>query len=95
LKAHFELYEKYGKAPQTRHLGQPLAYMRTETGDPNEYVHIWVYENAADREARRAAMQSDPEWLAHTKRNAELGALVRQQNKLMTPVDFFDFKAPA
>jgi hypothetical protein len=30
--------------------------MRTETGDPNEYVHIWVYENAADREARRAAM---------------------------------------
>ena len=94
LKAHFELYEKYGKGPQTRHLGQPLAYLRTETGDPNEYVHIWVYENAADREVKRAAMQSDPEWLAYTKRSAELGALVRQNNKLMTPVDFFDFKAP-
>ncbi len=95
LKAHFELYETYGKGPQTRHLGQPLAYLRTETGDPNEYVHIWVYQNAADREAKRAAMQSDPEWLEYTKRSAELGALVRQQNKLMTPVDFFDFKAPA
>ena len=95
LKAHFELYEKYGKAPQTRHLGQPLAYLKTETGDPNEYVHIWVYENAADREAKRAAMQSDPDWQAYTKRSAELGALVRQNNKLMTPVDFYDFNAPA
>ena len=95
LKAHLERYEKYGKTPQTRHLGQPPAYLMAETGDPNEYLHIWVYENAADREARRAAMRSDPEWLEYTKRSAELGALVRQNNKLMTPVDFFDFKAPA
>jgi hypothetical protein len=95
LNAHFALYEKYGKGPQTRHLGQPLAYLKTETGDPNEYVHIWVYQDAADRAARRAAMQSDPEWLDYTKRSAELGALIRQQNKLMTPVDFFDFKPPA
>ena len=95
LKAHFALYEKYGKEPQSRHLGQPHAYLRTETGDPNEYVHIWVYENAADREAKRAAMQSDPEWIDYIKRSAELGVLVRQNNKLMTPVDFFDFKAPA
>src|SRR3546814_622072 len=51
LKAHFEVYEKYGKPAQTRHLGQPLVYLRTETGDPNEYVHIWVYENAADRKS--------------------------------------------
>ena len=95
LNAHFALYEKYGKGPQTRHLGQPLAYLKTETGDPNEYVHIWVYQDAADRAARRAAMQSDPEWQDYTKRSGELGALIRQQNKLMTPVDFFDFKPPA
>ena len=95
LQAHFELYEKYGKAPQTRHLGQPLAYSKGETGDPNEYLHIWVYQSAGDRETRRAAMQSDPEWLDYTKRSAELGALVSQSNKLMTPVDFFDFKPPA
>ncbi len=90
LKAHFEVYEKFGKAPQTRHLGQPLVYMRTETGDPNEYVHIWVYENAGDRERRRAAMQADPDWQDYLKRSAELGALVSQSNKLMVPVDFFD-----
>ena len=90
LKAHFDLYERYGKPPQTRHLGEPLAYLRTETGDPNEYVHIWVYENAGDRETKRAAMLADPDWQDYLRRSAELGALISQTNRLMTPVDFFD-----
>ena len=94
LKAHMDLYAQFGKGPQTKHLGTPLAYLKTETGDPNEYVHIWVYENAGDREAKRAAMWADPDWLAYTKRSAELGALIKQDNRLMTPVDFFDFNPP-
>ncbi len=89
LKAHFALYEQYGKPAQTRHLGEPLAHLRTETGDPNEYVHIWVYENASDREKKRAAMQADPDWQDYLRRSAELGALIAQTNKLMVPVDFF------
>jgi len=89
MKTHFELYEKYGKPAQTRHLGQPLVYLRTETGDPNEYLHIWVYENAGDREKKRAAMQADPDWQDYLKRSTELGALISQSNKLMVPVDFF------
>jgi hypothetical protein len=89
IKKHLELYEKMGKGPQSRHLGQPLAYLVTETGDPNEYVHIWVYQDAADRERRRAAMQADPEWVAYTQESAKLGALEHQNNKLMRPVDFF------
>lgn len=89
IKKHLELYEEKGKPAQTRHLGQPLAYLITETGDPNQYVHIWMYENAGDREAKRAAMQADPDWLAYTQASAELGALEKQENKLMRPVDFF------
>ena len=92
MKEHLELYEKYGKGPQSKHLGQPLAYMTTETGDPNEYVHIWIYENAGDREAKRTAMWSDPDWLDYTKKSRALGALIEQHNKLMKPVDFFDIK---
>ncbi|WP_292882895.1 NIPSNAP family protein [Nisaea sp.] len=92
IKKHLEIYEKYGKAPQTKHLGQPLAYMVTETGNPNTYMHIWVYESAGDREAKRAAMWADPDWLEYTKKSAELGGLVEQQNCLMKPVDFFKIK---
>ena len=94
IKRHLALYAEYGKPPQTRHLGEPLAYLTTETGDPNEYMHIWVFESAADREARRAAMWQDPDWLEYIRRSAELGALVSQHNKLMTPVDFFNFARP-
>jgi len=88
INKHLELYEKYGKEPQFRCLGEPLCYLRTETGDPNEYVHIWVYENAGDREAKRAKMWSDPAWLDYVRRSAELGALEAQSNKLMNPASF-------
>jgi hypothetical protein len=92
IKKHIALYEKMGKEPQTRHLGQPLAYMTTETGNPNQYIHIWVYEDAADREKRRAAMWKDPEWLAYIEESAKMGALEAQENRLMNPVSFFPIK---
>ncbi|WP_029057150.1 NIPSNAP family protein [Stappia stellulata] len=90
LAAHLALYEKHGKAPQTRHLGQPVAFLLTETGDPNEYIHIWAYEDAGDREARRAEMWADPDWLDYLRRSADLGALESQTNRLMKPAPFFD-----
>ena len=49
IKKHLELYLEHGWEPQTRNLGKPLLYAMTETGDPNSYVHVWVYEDAADR----------------------------------------------
>ncbi len=92
IKKHLALYEKMGKTPQTRHLGQPLAFMTTEAGNVNQYIHIWVYENAVDREKRRVAMWADPEWLAYVEESAKLGALEAQENRLMTPVPFFPIK---
>jgi hypothetical protein len=90
IKAHLALYEKLGKPAQTRHLGQPLAYMTTETGNPNQYIHIWKYDDAADRATKRGAMQADPDWVNYTQESAKLGALEAQENRLMIPVPFFD-----
>ena len=42
LKKHLELYAKMGAEPQSRNLGKPLLYMTTETGNPNQYIHIWA-----------------------------------------------------
>ena len=94
IKKHLEVYEQFGKAPQTKHLGQPIAYLVTETGNVNQYVHIWGYENAGDREAKRAAMWADPDWITYTQESAKLGALESQKNKLVKNVDFYDFKNP-
>lgn len=89
LKAHLALYAELGAAPQTKHLGAPLAYMVTETPNPNQYVHAWVYDSAGDRETKRAAMWADPDWLKYVGESARLGALDQQENRLLTPVDFF------
>jgi hypothetical protein len=86
------LYEEYGLKAQKRHLGEPLAYLITESGEVNTYVHIWVYQDAADRAARRAAMQADPEWQVFMQKNAEAGYLIAQRNNLMTPASFAPIK---
>ena len=90
IGAHLALYAEKGITAQKRHLGEPLFYGACETGDPNQYVHIWVYENAADRERKRAAMQADPDWQAYLAASAEAGWLVRQENKLMVNAPFFE-----
>ncbi len=88
IKAHLEIYEKHGLGPQTRHLGKPALYATTEVGDVNSYVHVWAYKDLADRTAKRAAMWADPEWIAYTKKSAELGALVSQENKILVATSF-------
>lgn len=89
IKTHLALYEEFGLKPQTKHLGQPLLYAATEVGDVNSYVHIWAYADLADRTTKRAAMWADPEWLAYTKKSAELGALIKQENTILVATSFF------
>jgi hypothetical protein len=94
MQAHLDIYEQYGYPTQIKHLGKPLAYMVTESGEMNTIVHIWVYENAADREKRRAAMAADPDWQVYLKKNAEAGNLESQVTKLMNPVKFVPLAKP-
>lgn len=86
------LYEKYGKAPQEKHLGKPVLYGITETGKINTYIHVWAYEDAADRAKRRAAMQADPDWQTFVKNSSEAGYLITQKNQILNPAPFFDLK---
>jgi len=90
LKAQLALYEQYGWPAQRRTLGHPVVYASTETGDVNTYVHIWAYEDAADRARKRAALQADPDWIAYLKKSAEAGYLLSQRNAILTPTGFFD-----
>ena len=88
LKKQLALYEKYGLAVQKRHYGEPLAWLVSETGDVNSYVHIWVYEDAADRNRKRTALFNDPEWLAYLEKSGEAGYVIKQESKLMSPAPF-------
>jgi hypothetical protein len=89
INKQIALYQSSGWEAQTRNLGQPLLYAVTETGDVNAYVHVWVYEDAADRQSKRAALMADPDWLAYLALSAEAGYLISQANTILTTVPFF------
>ncbi len=50
------LYEKEGWDIQKKHLGRCYGWFTTIEGELNTIVHMWAYDDQADRERRRAAM---------------------------------------
>ncbi len=87
------LYEKHGLAAQKRHFGEPLAWLVSETGDVNTYVHIWVYEDADDRSRTSATRCSRiRNGSRYIEMNAEAGYLLKQESKLMSPAPFAPIK---
>ena len=88
LRDFLALYEKEGLPVQKKHLGNLVGLFTTEVGNVNEIVHIWGYEDLADRTRRRAAMAADPDWKIYVKKLSESGLLVDQQTSLMVPAKF-------
>jgi hypothetical protein len=88
IQKALELYKEHGFEAQTRNLGKPVIYAFTEVGDVNTYVHVWAYEDIADRAAKRANMQADPDWQTYLKKSAEAGYLIAQQNKILVATGF-------
>ena len=80
---YMKIYEEFGLGPQSKHLGQPVGWYYSEVGNLNQITHIWAYEDMADRTARRAAMQADPDWGAYLKKIAEADILLGQQNEIL------------
>jgi hypothetical protein len=88
LKAFLDLYEAEALPIQLRHLGKLVGYFTTEIGTQNQVVHLWGYESMADRERRRAAMESDPAWSAYRQKSAASGNVQYQENKILKSVSF-------
>ncbi|NEI71619.1 NIPSNAP family protein [Rhizobium lusitanum] len=89
VSAQLAAYAREGFAAQSRHLGDPLFYGTVETGDVNAYVHLWQFQDAADRERRRAALYTDEQWLAYRRLSAEAAFQTEQTNMLLKPAFFW------
>lgn len=89
IRKHMALYGEHGYDVQRRHLGDPVVYGAVETGDVNSYIHVWQFDDAADRAAKRASMAADPEWQAYLAKSAEAAYLVSQTNTIITQAPFF------
>ena len=88
LRDFLSLYATEGRAVQIEHLGACHGYYTTEVGELNQVVHLWAYEDMADREARRNALEADPRWLAYRRKASAAGHVIRQSNALLKQVDF-------
>lgn len=86
MTSYLERYEKYALPLQLHHLGRLLGFFVSEIGPLNQVLHIWVYDDFADRERRREALDADPAWLAFKELN--VGTFVAQEVKIMRGTRF-------
>lgn len=86
MNVYREHYEKNGLPVQQRVLGNFLGFFTSDIGELNQSVALWGYESLADREARRAVLAKDPEWLEYLK--ASPGVILRQENRILLPATF-------
>lgn len=91
LGEFLKLYEAEGLPIQSKHLGKPFGWFVTEIGNVNQIVHIWAYEDLADRDRRRKAMQSDPGWAAYLAKAS--GYFMKMENKILRAAAFAPLKA--
>jgi hypothetical protein len=71
---------------QQKYCGNLIFYSTSETGTLNQIVQVWAYRDAADRDARRAALWADPAFVALGARALPL--IQHQENRLLKPARF-------
>ena len=88
LPAFLKLYETKGWPVQTEHLGTPVGwYVSHDIGELNQIVHLWRYDDHADRDRRRAALMADPRWQEYLVEAAPM--FQRMENKILRGTPFF------
>jgi hypothetical protein len=90
LPAFVKIYEEKAWPLQQKYLGNCLGWYTTIEGELNTVVHLWGYEDQADREKRRNAMAADPAWGDYLRTLAEAGVLVKMENRITRPTPFFE-----
>ncbi len=65
--AFLDAVERLGLPVMRRVHGGLVGYFVPESGCLNQVVHLWAYEDFADRAARRARLDGDEAWQAYLK----------------------------
>jgi hypothetical protein len=88
LNEFLKLYETEGLPLQLKYLGHCVGwYVGNDIGPLSQVVHLWAYEDIADRDARRAKMAADPAWAKYLEKAGPL--LNTMENKILRPAPYF------
>jgi hypothetical protein len=83
LHAYLEEHMRTALPIMRKYLGEPFAYFTTETGELNQFVHLWRYASMADREQRRAALYADARWLEYRDQTGDRALVLAQHNRIL------------
>ena len=86
-REYLRLYEAEGLAIQQRILGRMVGYYRTDTGELNQIVHLWAYEDMNERTERRERLMQDANFVAYVDKMMPL--LQSQSSRILIPAPFF------
>ncbi|SEK53598.1 NIPSNAP protein [Bosea lupini] len=86
VRDYLDLYVAEGMELQISHLGHLIGWFTTDTGVVNEVVHMWRFEDAGDRERRRAAMEADPRWQVFRAKTAPY--VLEMRSRILRPTHF-------
>ena len=93
LPEYLRLQREVGRPIRGDRFGKFEGAWSTEFGTLNQYVHLWSYADAGDRQRQRAELGKDERWknefLAATR-----SMVLVQENKLLFPVEGVPFTAP-
>lgn len=82
------LYQQAALPLQQKYLGHLIGFYVSEVGPLNQVVHLWGFDSLAERERRRAEMESDPGWPAYRNALRELDVVVEQHSQLLRSAAF-------
>jgi len=85
-----KIYQELGADVQLRILGGLVGAFTTEIGPLNQVIHLWGYEDMADRAKRRAALGADKDWPKYIQKALPL--LDHMENKILVPLPWSPVK---
>ena len=87
LSAYLKAHMAKALPLMRKYLGEPHGYYTTESGDLNQFVHLWHFDSMADHEVRRAAMYADAAWVAYRERTGEKDRGLHRYNCILKTLE--------
>ncbi|HEY9097049.1 MAG TPA: NIPSNAP family protein [Hydrogenophaga sp.] len=83
-REYMRIYNAQAREVQTGILGRLVSLMQPESGDLNQLIFLWAFDNFEERKARRATLLADERFTEFRK--AVKGLLIRQESQLLSAI---------
>ena len=84
VREYLRIYNEMGREIQIEILGNLVSLMQPESGDQNQLVFLWAFENFEERQSRRKQLLENPRFTEFRKASRHL--LTHQENRLFSTV---------